>query len=88
MRGLPPENSKKEFELGYQGLYFLLRTKFMLNSFVSLICYRCSYPSDNSSSARDCLPESLTIATVIISKQLFHCSWYSVTFTKTYLQSF
>ena len=35
----------------------------------------------------DCLSESPAIKTVII-KQLFPCSRYSVTFTKTYLQSF
>ena len=28
------------------------------------------------------------IKAVISSKQLFSCSWYSVAFTKTYLQSF
>ena len=32
----------------------------------------------------DCLPESPSLKTVIISKQLFPCSWYSVTFTKTF----
>ena len=87
MLGLPSKNSQKEFKLGYIGYISLQGQNLCLIHLFHLSLTDAVIKTVTLQASGDCLLESPAIKTVII-KQLFPCSRYSVTFTKTYLQSF
>ena len=87
MRGLPSKNSKNEFGWLLR-FYFLLRTKFKFNSFLSLISYRYSYLSGNPASVRGLSSGIPCHKSFDYFKTTISLLPYFLTFTKTYLQSF